>query len=72
MSYQDVILNRQNGWVEITINRPDKLNSLREQTADEILAILNELEHDKGRTRGHFAWQRQGILHGDRYQRVRD
>jgi enoyl-CoA hydratase/carnithine racemase len=47
MSYQDVILNREKGWVEITINRPEKLNSLREQTADEILGILNEVEHDR-------------------------
>src|SRR5260370_35083215 len=47
MSYHDVILNRENGWVEITINRPEKLNSLREQTADEILGILNEVEHDR-------------------------
>ena len=47
MNYQDVILNREKGWVEITINRPEKLNSLREQTADEILAILNEVEHDR-------------------------
>ena len=23
MSYQDVILNREKGWVEVTINRPE-------------------------------------------------
>lgn len=39
MEYQDVILKREKGWIEITINRPDKLNSLREQTAEEILGI---------------------------------
>src|ERR1700753_2710328 len=47
MEYQDVILKREKGWIEITINRPDKLNSLREQTAEEILEILNEVEHDR-------------------------
>src|SRR3984893_17059883 len=47
MNCQDVIPKREKGWVEITINRPEKLNSLREQTADEILAILNEVEHDR-------------------------
>lgn len=46
-SYQDVILNREKGWVEIKINRPEKLNSLREQTAEEILGILGEVEHDR-------------------------
>ena len=43
MEYQDVILHREKGWIEITINRPEKLNSLREKTAEEILAILNEV-----------------------------
>jgi enoyl-CoA hydratase/carnithine racemase len=47
MEYQDVILQREKGWIEITINRPEKLNSLREKTAEEILAILNEVEHDR-------------------------
>ena len=47
MNYKDVILQREEGWVEITINRPEKLNSLREQTADEILGILSEVEHDR-------------------------
>jgi len=47
MDYQDIIVKREAGWVEITINRPDKLNSLREQTADEILGVLNEIEHDR-------------------------
>jgi enoyl-CoA hydratase/carnithine racemase len=47
MEYQDVILKREKGWIEITINRPDKLNSLREQTAEEILGILHEVEHDR-------------------------
>ncbi|MEW6767059.1 MAG: enoyl-CoA hydratase/isomerase family protein [Pseudomonadota bacterium] len=47
MSYEDVILNKEVGWVEITINRPKKLNSLREKTAEEILGILGEVEHDR-------------------------
>ncbi len=47
MDYQDIIVKREAGWVEITISRPDKLNSLREQTADEILGVLSEVEHDR-------------------------
>ena len=47
MSYQDVILTRQPTWIEIAINRPEKLNSLREQTAEEILSILSEVEHER-------------------------
>jgi enoyl-CoA hydratase/carnithine racemase len=47
MNYQDVVLGREDGWIEITISRPDKLNSLREQTAEEMLGILNEVEHDR-------------------------
>lgn len=48
MEYQDVILHREKSWIEITINRREKLNSLREKTAEEILAILGEIEHDRG------------------------
>src|ERR1700745_3995183 len=47
MNYQDVVLGREDGWIEIAVNRPDKLSSLREQTAEEILGILNEVEHDR-------------------------
>ena len=43
MGYQDVTLNREKGWIEITINRPEKLNSLRDKTAEEILDILSEV-----------------------------
>ncbi|CAM3950386.1 2,3-dehydroadipyl-CoA hydratase [Bordetella tumbae] len=44
MSYEDIILEKKEGWVEITINRPEKLNSLRETTAQEILDVLHEVE----------------------------
>lgn len=47
MDYEDVIVERVEGWVEITINRPEKLNSLREKTAEEILSVLAEAEHDR-------------------------
>lgn len=44
MSYEDIILEKKEGWVEITINRPEKLNSLRETTAQEVLDVLHEVE----------------------------
>jgi enoyl-CoA hydratase/carnithine racemase len=47
MNRQDIIVSRQAGWIEVTINRPDKLNSLREQTAEEILSLLGEVENDR-------------------------
>jgi enoyl-CoA hydratase/carnithine racemase len=47
MTYEDVIVERVEAWVEITINRPEKLNALRDQTAEEILAALAEAEHDR-------------------------
>jgi enoyl-CoA hydratase/carnithine racemase len=31
-------------WVEIALDRPEKMNALREQTAEEILAVLAEAE----------------------------
>ena len=47
MSYEDIIVERVEGWIEITINRPEKLNSLRERTAEEILGVLAEVEADR-------------------------
>lgn len=47
MGYQDIIVEKVEGWLEVTINRPEKLNSLREQTAEEIIAALSEAEGDR-------------------------
>lgn len=47
MNYTDIIVERADGWAEITINRPEKLNSLREQTAAEILDALASVEADR-------------------------
>ncbi len=47
MNYQDTIVEKVEGWLEITINRPEKMNSIREQTAEEILCALSEAEHDR-------------------------
>ncbi|MGO4331112.1 enoyl-CoA hydratase/isomerase family protein [Cupriavidus sp. 2TAF22] len=42
--HQDIIVEKVEGWLEITIHRPEKLNSLRETTAEEILGVLSEVE----------------------------
>ncbi|MBX8802365.1 enoyl-CoA hydratase/isomerase family protein [Pseudochrobactrum asaccharolyticum] len=47
MSYQDIIVERQENWIEIQINRPEKLNSLRETTASEIMEAMAAAEHDR-------------------------
>ena len=47
MSYEDIIVERVESWVEITINRPEKLNALRNCTAEELLAVLAEVENDR-------------------------
>ncbi|OWW22059.1 enoyl-CoA hydratase/isomerase family protein [Noviherbaspirillum denitrificans] len=47
MTYEDVIVERNEGWLEITINRPEKMNALRDKTAEEIMAVLAEAEHDR-------------------------
>ena len=47
MDYQDIIVERTEGWLEITINRPEKLNSLRERTAEEILEAMASAENDR-------------------------
>src|SRR5258708_16328495 len=42
---EDIKLEHQDGWIEVTIHRPDKLNAIREQTAVEILDVMNEVEN---------------------------
>jgi enoyl-CoA hydratase/carnithine racemase len=44
---EDIRIERRESWIEITINRPDKLNAIREQTAAEILEVMNEVENDR-------------------------
>lgn len=47
MAYEDIVVERVEKWVEIKINRPEKLNSIREKTADEIQQVLAEAEFDR-------------------------
>src|SRR5260370_7352234 len=44
---EDIKLEHQDGWIEVTINRPDKLNAIREQTAVEILDVMTEVENGR-------------------------
>jgi enoyl-CoA hydratase/carnithine racemase len=44
---EDITIERQPQWLEITINRPDKLNAIREQTAVEILGQIEQAEADR-------------------------
>ena len=48
MAHEDIRVERVENWVEVTIHRPEKLNSIRERTADEILQVLAEVEGDRG------------------------
>lgn len=47
MAYEDIVVRRGGGWLEIQINRPEKMNSIREKTADEILHAMGEVEFDR-------------------------
>lgn len=47
MTYEDIVAERVEHWLEIRIDRPEKMNSLRERTAEEILHALGEAEFDR-------------------------
>ncbi len=47
MDYQDIIVEQTENALEITLNRPDKLNAMREQTAVEIMDALDKAELDR-------------------------
>jgi 2-ketocyclohexanecarboxyl-CoA hydrolase len=42
MTYSDILYDARAGVARITINRPEKYNALRPQTAEELLAALND------------------------------
>lgn len=50
MSYQNILVERDEAekLAVVTVNRPDKLNSLNKATLDELLAAFTELESDPG------------------------
>lgn len=47
MQFEDIVVERVENWIEVTLNRPQKLNSLRERTAEEVLHQLGEVESDR-------------------------
>lgn len=49
-TYQDILVEENNGVVTLTLNRPDALNALRTQTLQEIVAALNDVQ-DSGSAR---------------------
>ncbi len=44
--FSDIIVERHESWVEIIINRPEKLNGIRELTASELLTAITDAEAD--------------------------
>jgi enoyl-CoA hydratase/carnithine racemase len=44
---EDITVEHQASWVEVTISRPEKLNAVREQTAGEILEVMAEVESSR-------------------------
>lgn len=47
MAFEDIKVERVEKWIEITIHRPEKINALRERTAEDIFAALAEAEGDR-------------------------
>src|SRR4249919_2126102 len=47
MEFEDILYENRNAVAWITINRPDKMNSFRGQTCDEIIKALNRAGYDK-------------------------
>jgi 2-(1,2-epoxy-1,2-dihydrophenyl)acetyl-CoA isomerase len=48
MTYQDLTVEIDGAIATICVNRPEKLNALRDQTADELIDALHSLEQSAG------------------------
>ncbi len=46
MNFEDIAVSVDGAIATITVSRPDKLNALRDQTADELVAAIATLEQD--------------------------
>ena len=47
MSYNNILIEKENGLAQLTINRPKKLNALNRETLEEIHNAFAELESDE-------------------------
>jgi 2-ketocyclohexanecarboxyl-CoA hydrolase len=47
MEFEDILYEVRNGAAWIIINRPDKINSFRGQTCDELIKALNRAGYDR-------------------------
>ena len=46
MTYETLILQKEEGIATVTLNRPQKMNALSEQLIDELLKAINEISRD--------------------------
>ncbi|MCX5999327.1 MAG: enoyl-CoA hydratase/isomerase family protein, partial [Chloroflexi bacterium] len=46
MQYQDIVLEKKDGVATLTLNRPEKMNSMSLQTREEVIAALTEVGRD--------------------------
>ena len=50
MSYENIIVEKSEGIITVSLNRPDALNALNDQLMDELLLEVDNYEKD-GQTR---------------------
>ncbi|MFK5979457.1 MAG: enoyl-CoA hydratase-related protein [Rhizobiaceae bacterium] len=48
MNYEDILYDEKDGIVQISINRPEKLNAFRAKTVDELIQAFKKAGWDKG------------------------
>lgn len=46
MTYEDISVSVRSAVATVTMNRPEKLNAMRDQTADELVAAIEALDKD--------------------------
>ena len=47
MSYETIILQKEEGVAKITLNRPEKMNALNEKLIDEFFEVIQDVKLDR-------------------------
>ena len=62
MKYETIILDRKDGIGYLTLNRPDRANTISLQLMHDVVSAMEQVEADPGISSRHPNWSRKAFL----------